>query len=341
MIKYLKNKNILWILLIFLISLVFFVLPFLGLSNFVLRMLIMVGIYIILGLSLNLITGFTGQLSLGHAAFYGIGAYTSAILSTRYGMGFGITAPLSGLMAAFLGFLLGIPTLKLQGAYLAIVTLGFGEIIRITALNWMQLTRGPMGIPGIPAISIFGYELQSNLGYYYVICILAMITVLLISRIVNSRVGRAFMAIREDELAAQYMGIYTTNYKILAFSMGAFLAGVAGSFYAHYVSYIDPQSFTFDESIQILSIVILGGMGSIPGTILGAAILVTAPELLRSLQDYRMVIYGLILILMMLIRPQGILGGVRFTQRKGGEIQNDSFRGKEYQQAVWGSKSSR
>ena len=327
--------------MISLLSLILLIVPFLGLSNFALRMLIMVGVYIILGLSLNLVTGFTGQLSLGHAAFYAIGAYTSAILSTRYGMGFGITAPLSGLVAALFGLLLGIPTLKLQGAYLAIVTLGFGEIVRITALNWMSLTRGPMGIPGIPPISLFGYELQSNVGYYYVIYALAMVTILVISRIVNARIGRAFMAIREDELAAQYMGVHTTNYKVLAFTIGAFLAGIAGSFYAHYVSYIDPQSFTFDESIQILSIVILGGMGSIPGTILGAFILVTAPELLRSLQAYRMVIYGLLLVLMMLIRPQGLLGGLGFRPRKGGGAEHDSFRIKEHKQAVWGTKSSR
>ncbi|SHJ10443.1 amino acid/amide ABC transporter membrane protein 2, HAAT family (TC 3.A.1.4.-) [Geosporobacter subterraneus DSM 17957] len=324
--------------MITILGLALLVLPLAGLSSFALRMFIMVGIYIILGLSLNLITGFTGQLSLGHAAFYAIGAYTSAILSTRYGLGFGITAPLSGLAAAFFGLLLGIPTLKLQGAYLAIVTLGFGEIVRITALNWMNLTRGPMGIPGIPSVSLFGYELQSNIGYYYVIYGLAAVTLLVVFRIVNSRIGRALMAIREDELAAQYMGVYTTNYKVLAFTIGAFFAGIAGSFYAHYVSYIDPQSFTFDESIQILSIVILGGMGSIPGTILGASILVTAPEMLRSLQDYRMVIYGLILILMMLIRPQGLLGGVRFG--KGGKAKNDASGSKEYNQAIWRAKSS-
>ncbi len=302
-----STKNSLKIIIIIAIALSLLV-PFLNLSSFVIRMIIMVGIYIILGLSLNLVTGFAGQLSLGHAAFYAIGAYTSAILSTRFEMSFFITALMGALLAAFFGFLLGLPTLKLEGAYLAIVTLGFCEIVRIVALNWMGLTRGPMGIPGIPAPSIFGIDLGTEVGYYFLIYILAAATIITIYRIVNSRVGRAFIAIREDELAAQSMGINTTMYKVLAFTIAAFFAGLAGSFYAHYVTYIDPQSFTFDESIQILSIVILGGMGSIPGTIIGALILVTAPEFLRSLQDYRMVMYGAVLIIMMLTRPQGIMG---------------------------------
>ncbi len=322
------------------LGILFAAIPFIGLSNFVMRMFIMVGIYAILGLSLNLVTGFTGQLSLGHAAFYAIGAYTSAILSTRFGLNFMITAPASALVAAVFGLLLGMPTLKLQGAYLAIVTLGFGEIVRITALNWMGLTRGPMGIPGIPGPGIFGFQIQSNVGYFYLIYGLVIMTIIVMNRLVNSRMGRAFTAIREDELAAQYMGIRTTVYKIVAFTIAAFFAGLAGSFYAHFVTFIDPQSFTFDESVQILSIVILGGMGSIPGTILGAAVLVTAPELLRSLQNYRMVMYGLILISMMLIRPQGILGGVRLKFWRGGEDQYVPTGSQGCNEAIWGTKSS-
>ncbi|KJF27657.1 hypothetical protein TZ02_06860 [Clostridium aceticum] len=287
-------------------------LPLLSINNFQMRMIIMVGIYMVLAMSLNLITGYTGQLSLGHAAFYGIGAYTSAILSMRYGMSFIVTAPIAATVSAFAALLLGIPTLKLQGAYFAIVTLGFSEIVRIIALNWISLTRGPMGIPGIARPLIFGYQVRSSTDYYYLILFLVVITYIAIDRIMRSRLGRAFSAIREDELAAQAMGVDTLRYKILSFTIAAFFAGLAGSFYAHYITYIDPQSFTFNESIQILSMVVLGGMGNMWGAMVGTIILVIAPEMLRFLEDYRMVMYGAVLIIMMLTRPQGILGGIHF-----------------------------
>lgn len=300
------------------------VLPLLPVDNFKMRMVIMVGIYMILAMSLNLITGYTGQLSLGHAAFYGIGAYTSAILSMRFGFGFLITAPIAAIIAAIIALLLGIPTLKLQGAYLAIVTLGFSEIVRIIALNWMSLTRGPMGIPGIPRPQILGYQVTSSSGYYYLILILVVLTYISIQRIIKSRIGRAFIAIREDELAAQSMGISTLKYKIMSFTISAFFAGLAGSYYAHFVTYIDPQSFTFNESIQILSMVVLGGMGNMIGVMLGAVVLVLAPESLRFLEDYRMVMYGAVLILMMLVRPQGLLGGLRFRTSGGEDNQHEA-----------------
>ncbi|MCC5910485.1 MAG: branched-chain amino acid ABC transporter permease [Clostridiaceae bacterium] len=300
------------------------IIPLLSLNNFTMRMVIMAGTYMILAMSLNLITGYTGQLSLGHAAFYAIGAYTSAILSMRFGWSFLITAPAAALMAALVALLLGIPTLKLQGAYLAIVTLGFSEIVRIVALNWMGLTRGPMGIPGIARPEVLGYRIASNTQYYYLILALVIITYMSLYRIINSRLGRAFIAIREDDLAAQSMGVDILKYKILSFTIAAFFAGLAGSFYAHYVTYIDPQSFTFNESIQVLSMVVLGGMGSMPGAIIGSVILTWAPEMLRFLEDYRMIMYGAILIVMMPIRPQGILGGIRFKLDKEEENQHEA-----------------
>ena len=310
--KYLSLKGILVIASLLALML----LPLMSVSNFIIRMIIIVGIYIILALSLNLITGYTGQLSLGHAAFYAIGAYTSALLSLRYGISYLVAAPLAAIFSAAFALILGFPALKLHGAYLAIVTLGFNEIVRIVALNWMSLTRGPMGLPGIPRPRIFSYVISSSRDYYYLILFFVVITVVVMYRIINSRLGRAFISIREDELAAEAMGINTHRFKMLSFAIAAFFAGLAGSFYAHFVTYIDPQSFTFDESIQILSMVVLGGMGSIPGAIVGAIVLVVSPELLRSLQDYRMVMYGAVLIIMMLLRPQGILGGIQFKRNK-------------------------
>lgn len=286
------------------------------LTPFTIRMLIMAGIYMVLAMSLNLITGITGQLSLGHAAFYGIGAYTSALLSIRLGFGFLITALLGGIFTAIIASILGAATLKLQGAYLAIVTLGFSEIVRIILLNWMSLTRGPMGITGIPRPKILNYQITSSSDYYYLILIIVVVTYISMNRIIESRLGRAFRAIKEDDLAAQSMGINVLRYKIMAFTISAFYAGIAGSFYAHYVTYIDPQSFTFGESIQILSMVVLGGLGSMPGVMLGASILVFAPELMRSLAQYRMIIYGGILSIMMILRPEGILGSRKGKKRE-------------------------
>ena len=287
--------------------------PFFGFSSYIMRIIVLGGIYIILALSLNLLTGFTGQVSLGHAAFYGLGAYASALLSINFDLPFIITVLAGGLTAAFFGFLLGLPTLRLNGAYLSIVTLGFCEITRLVGLNWMGLTRGPMGLTGIPFPRIFGWIVDSDREYFYLILVLVIITWIALNNLIKSRTGRAFISIREDELAAEAMGINPLKYKVIAFTIAAFFAGVSGSFYAHYATFIDPQSFTFDESIQILSMVILGGMGSNLGVALGAIILVSVPELLRGLQEYRMLIYGAVLVIMMLIRPQGLLGGIKIT----------------------------
>lgn len=305
-----RYKKIFIILFLLLVASV----PLFNFSSYIMRILILGGIYIVLALSLNLLTGFTGQVSLGHAAFYGIGAYTSALLSLKFGYSFLMTAICGGIMAAIFGILLGSPTLKLQGSYLSIVTLGFCEIARIIELNWMSLTRGPLGLPGIPTPKILGFTIEKDRGYYYLIVVLILITIFVIKNIINSRTGRAMIAIREDDIAAEAMGINVFKYKLLAFTISAFFAGLAGSFYAHYVTFIDPQSFTFDESIQILSMVILGGMGSIPGSIIGALVLVSIPEILRSVQEYRMVLYGIVLVVMMLVRPQGLFGDIKLTK---------------------------
>ncbi len=293
------------------ILLVTVLLPLVITDDYVLRILIMSGIFVMLTLSLNLVTGFTGQFCLGWAAFYGIGAYTSALLTMKAGLSFWLAMPLGGLMAALFGLLLGLPTMRLKEIYLAITTLGFGEIIRLIMLNWTDLTRGSMGLPGIPAPSILSYEISSNQAYYYFILALVLITVAAMRRLIDSRTGRALIAIREDELAAKSMGIDVTAYKMLAFAVGAFFAGLAGSFYAHYTSFIDPHTFSFTESIAILAMAVLGGLGSINGSILGAVILTVVPELLRGIAEYRLIVFGLIMMAVMLLRPQGIFGKAR------------------------------
>lgn len=310
---YSKYKKIILVLLG--VFILFF--PYIIRSQYITRLVIMIGVYAILSLSLGLITGYAGQTSLGHSAFYAIGAYTSALISSHFGISFFITAPLAALFAALMGLALGLPTLRLSGTYLAITTLGFAEVVRMILLNWESVTNGPLGISRIPRPSIFGVELTiANNGLYYLILVLLVLTTVTIYFIVRSKIGRALMAIRDDELAATMMGIRTTYYKVLAFVVAAFFSGLAGAFYAHMIRFIDPNTFTFDTSILILSIVILGGMGTIKGMFLGSSLLVSFPEVLRFLQEYRFVVYGVILVVMMRFRPQGILGGQKKTPYK-------------------------
>jgi len=313
MLNFFKNNK----KMIFLLSMVVILLLPLFVTNiYVIRIMVVTGIYIILTLSLNLVTGYAGQFCLGWAAFYGIGAYTSALLVLKLGWSFWLALPMGGIVAALFGVLLGIPTMRLRDIYLAITTLGFGEIIRLILLNWNDLTRGAMGLPGIPAPSLFGISLDNNYFYYYFMVFLVLSTIGAMSRIIDSRLGRALIAIREDELAAKSMGIDTTRYKVIAFAIGAFFAGIAGSFYAHYTSFIDPATFSFSESIVVLSMVVLGGMGSIIGSIFGAVVLTLLPEILRDVAEYRMIIFGLIMMVVMLVRPQGIFGEGRDISKK-------------------------
>jgi branched-chain amino acid transport system permease protein len=295
-------------------GLVLLALPFLIRNEYVSRVINTILIYSILSLGLNLVTGFAGQLSLGHAAFYGIGAYATAILGLRLGIPFPLTLVASGVIACLFGVLLGIPTFRVGGDYLCIVTIGFAEIIRLVFLNWMSLTRGPMGLPGVPPAQLFSFVFSTNRSYYYLFLVLAGLTLFVIYRIVNSQIGRAFMAIREDPIAASAMGVNITYYKILAFAIGAFFAGIAGSCFAHYLMFVGPNSFNVDESLIILQTVILGGLGSIPGCLLGTVIMIVIPELFRAIYLYRMLWSGVLLIVLMLWRPQGILGKVTLGQ---------------------------
>ncbi len=265
-------------------------------NPYYMQLIILVGINTLMAASLNLIIGYTGQLSIGHAAFMSIGAYTSALLTIHFNFPFIVSLLFGALVAAFFGILIGTPTLKLKGDYLAIATLGFGEIVRIVFLN-LELTGGAVGLRGIPKKTTL-----------LAVIIAALITLFFLNRIINSRIGRALMAIREDETAAESMGINTTYYKIMCFGVGAFFGGLGGGLLSHYLRYIHPASFGFMRSIEHLCMVVLGGLGSMWGAFIGAALLTVVPELLRSIADFRLLIYGAVLVIMMRVRPQGIIG---------------------------------
>lgn len=274
-------------------------------------------IYAILTISLNLVVGYTGLFSLGHAAFFGIGAYTSAIL-TLAGVPFWFGLIAGGVLTGIVGWLIGYSTLKMKGDYFAIATLAFGEIARTIFLNWMGLTRGPLGLPGIPRPSIFGYQFNSVQSFAVLAGIFFIIVLILSQRLVNSPFGRLLKSIREDDIAAESLGKDVGRVKTVAVTVGSVFAGVGGSLYASFITYIDPSSFTLNQSIFILLLVVFGGLGNNYGSILGAALLVIVREGLRFLglppsvsAPLQQMIYSIALILLMLLRPRGIIGEKR------------------------------
>jgi branched-chain amino acid transport system permease protein len=306
------------------------ILPFLPFaSRTVVDLATVVLIYVMLGWGLNIVVGLAGLLDLGYVAFYAVGAYTYAILSQHFGFSFWLCLPLAGLLAASFGVVLGFPVLRLRGDYLAIVTLGFGEIIRIVLLNWQPVTGGPNGISGIQRPSFFGFPFTADppagttsfhqlfglefasvhriIFLYYVILILALVTNLFTMRIRKLPVGRAWEALREDEIACKALGINPTNTKLTAFAIGAMFGGFAGNFFATRQGFISPESFTFIESAVILAIVVLGGMGSQAGIVLAAAFLTLLPEVAREFSLFRMLAFGAAMVLIMVWRPQGLL----------------------------------
>ncbi len=290
--------------------------------NFILLIVIYIGIYTIAALGQNLIVGYTGMLSLCQAAFMAIGAYSTAIMMTAGHMGFWEALIISGLLAAIFGILIGVPTLRLRGDYLAIATLGFGEIVKNVILNWDSMTKGPMGINGIPGPGLFGYTFTSleKPPWVLLIFIFVLITYLIIRRLVRSRIGRALEAIREDEIAASAMGINIAKYKVGAFTLGAFFAGIAGSLFAAYSQSVAPLTFDFMMSIMILCMVVLGGLGNNFATVIGSIIIVVASELPRLLgisnfipPQMNQILFGFILVFMMIYRPQGLIGRVKLN----------------------------
>ena len=295
------------VIVAFLISLPFFA------DRYALDLATQTGIYIVLALGLNIVVGQTGLLVLGYVAFYAVGAYTYAILSTGgHAVSFWAVLPIAAFLSGIFGLMLGAPALRLRGDYLAIVTLGFGEITRIVLNNWDRLTGGPNGISGVPRPSVGPLSFDSLNNYYFLVLGLIVLTVFVVNRLNDSRIGRAWIAIREDEIAAEAMGVNTFALKLMAFALGAVIAGLAGVFYVAKMGFVSPESFNFLESVIILCMVVLGGMASIPGVILGAVVLYLLPEGLREFQQYRMLIFGGSLVAIMVFRPQGFIG----TRRK-------------------------
>ena len=288
-------------------------------DNYARDVAINVLIYVALGLGLNIVVGLAGLLDLGYIAFYAVGAYTYALLNTHFGVPFWLALPIGCVISAAAGAFIGYPTLRMRGDYLAIVTLGFGEIIRIVLNNWDRVTEGPNGILGIKAPGLY-YPKLTEAGLtlahvyikdltwlYYIALVIAVLTILGVNRLDHSRVGRAWVSIREDETAAELTGIDTLRMKLLAYMLGAVFAGLAGAFYAAKVRYVNPSSFVFLESALVLCIVVLGGMGSIPGIILAAAAIIVLPEVFRDLELYRMLAFGGAMTLMMVYRPEGLI----------------------------------
>ena len=317
-----------------------FIWPFYG-SRGAVDIATLILIYVMLGLGLNIVVGLAGLLDLGYVGFYAVGAYSYALLSHYFGLGFWICLPIAGLMAATFGFLLGFPVLRLRGDYLAIVTLGFGEIIRLLLRNMTELTGGPNGISGIDKPTLFGLSFERRaaegmqtfheffgIAYnpvskviflYLVALLLALVALFVINRLLRMPIGRAWEALREDEIACRALGLNPTVIKLSAFTLGACFAGFAGSFFAARQGLVTPESFTFIESAINLAIVVLGGMGSQLGVILAAIVMILLPEMMREFSEYRMLMFGAMMVLMMIWRPQGLLPMQRPVMKMKGE----------------------
>lgn len=283
--------------------------------------------YVMLGLGLNIVIGLAGLLDLGYVAFYAVGAYAYALLNYHFGLNFWLALPVGAGLGFLFGIILGFPVLRLRGDYLAIVTLGFGEIIRLVLENWNDFSFGPSGIANIPRPSLPGIEFsleQNTIFIYYLVVGLVIFTIFVVNRLQDSRIGRAWIALREDEVACQAMGIDKTKTKLTAFALGATWAGMAGVVFAGKTTFINPASFTIWESVMILCVVVLGGMGSILGVVIGAGFLILIPEYFRAFSEYRMLAFGAALILMMVFRPGGIVSGVRKTYQFEGIDNGDA-----------------
>jgi len=294
-------------------------LPFLT-NSYWLRVANFLGIYILLGLSLDLMVGHTGIFNLGHAAFIAVGAYTAAILSSTYGLPFWITLPAAALAAALAGILVARPIIHLRGDYLMIVTIGFGEIVRIALVqNVFGMTGGPNGILGIQRPAFFGFTVRTMTHYYYLIGLFVLLTIIFLQRLVHSRIGRALHYVREDQIAAEAMGIDTHRVKLLAFALGAGLGGVGGALYAHMLTIIAPETFSLMQSVIVFSIVVLGGPGSIPGIIVGSIGMIVLPEIFREFAEYRMLVFGAAMVAMMVFRPAGLWPSRAWQLKSGRE----------------------
>jgi len=292
-------------------------------DNYMIDVAITCLIYVCLGLGLNIVVGLCGLLDLGYIAFYAVGAYTYSLLNLTFGISFWAALPIGIVLGMVVGCIIGYPTLKMRGDYLAIVTLGFGEIVRLVLNNWDSLTAGPNGLFGMKRPALYypsfaedgfawaSYYLKSLPALYYCILVIAILTIIGVRRLDNSRIGRAWIAIREDEVAAELSGVPTTWIKLLAYALGAAFASVAGAFFAAKLSYTNPNFFLFMESAIVLCVVVLGGVGSIPGIVVAAFVLIGAPEVFRGLENFRMLAFGAIMTTMMIFKPEGLIPASR------------------------------
>lgn len=308
-----SRKKILIILL--LVFSVFF--PLIVQSGLIIRIAVLFMIYSLLSLGNMVITGYCGMLNVGHAAFYGVGAYVSALLSLHFGLPFLVCFIAAGVVAAVFGYLISIPCLRVQVDFLSLITLAFAQIFISVVTNWTSLTRGARGLPGIPSASILGFQFDTQERFYYLMFIIVVVVYVILRNLMASPIGRAMQALRDDEISARAVGINVNNYKILAFVIGSFIAGFAGSLMAHYLTFIGPTGFTLDISLIIMQMCILGGLGSLPGAVIGALFFTVMPEVIRPLAVYRLGMGGLIMVMVMLIRPQGILGSKAFAGKGG------------------------
>lgn len=285
-------------------------------GGYLMNVLVFVGINTMLAIGLNLLLGYCGQISLGHAGFFGLGAYLSGILTATCGWNPWLAMPLAAAVVGVLAFLIGLPILKLKGHYLAMATLGLGIIIYIAFNETVDLTGGPSGLSGIPNLSIGSLTFDSDVKNYYLIWIFTLVTILLTLNLANSRVGRALRAVHDSEVAARVLGVNARLLKVQIFALSAVICSLAGSLYAHTMTFVSPASFGFNFSIELLTMVVIGGLGSIYGSFLGAALLTLLPEFLRSAQDYDIIIYGGLLMVMVMFMPGGLVRGVPDFFRK-------------------------
>jgi branched-chain amino acid transport system permease protein len=303
-----------------LFALVVFALPFFLRNNYYLMVLNISALNILVVIGLNLLMGFAGQISLGHAAFFGLGAYLSGILTTTYGFPIWPTLLLAMALTAGVAFGIGIPTLKLEGHYLVMATLGFNVIVYIFMLQLEPVTGGPSGFSGIPRLELSGFIFDSDRKYYYLLWAVSTGALLLSLNLIHSRVGRAMAALRQNEIAARCAGIDTEAYKVKIFVLSAVMASLAGSLYAHYITFISPGTFSFFYSLQVVTMVLVGGMGSLWGSVFGALLLTLLPEALHAVKEYNVLVYGLILMGVLVFFPHGLLTGIAEilrTRKKG------------------------
>ncbi|MCL4516572.1 MAG: branched-chain amino acid ABC transporter permease [Firmicutes bacterium] len=280
-------------------------------SSYYLHIANLIGIYSLIVIGLNLLSGYTGQVSMGHAGFFAIGSYVSALLTMKLQIPFWLSIGAAALVASFSGMVIGIPAMKLSGPYLVMATVGFGEIIRLVLVNWTPVTRGAAGLTGIPLPSFLGIQVTSERDFFYLIYALVLVGTIAALRLSRSKVGRTFVAIREDELAAEAMGVPVNSYKVVAFVVSAAYAGIAGALYGSFAGVASPDNFTFEDSVGFLSMSVIGGNRTIYGALLGSFVLTVLSEALRVFQTYRLIIYGIILILTVIFVPQGLSGLAR------------------------------